>query len=106
MVQFYDYTKISNRKVLPANYDLTFSYSGVADYLPFVRNAIQRGMRIAVVFRTRKIVEDMIYNRQTFLGLDVVDGDDTDVRHLDPLGSVVALYAKGKAKKDLTGFVV
>jgi hypothetical protein len=36
----------------------------------------------------------------------VVDGDDTDVRVLDPMGSVVALYAKGKAKKDQSGFVV
>jgi hypothetical protein len=106
MVKFYDYTKIANRKNLPVNYDLTFSYSGVAAYLPFVKKAIAMGMRIAVVFRTRKLVEDMLFFKQTFLGLDIVDGDDTDVRVLDPLGVVVALYAKGKAKKDTTGFVV
>jgi hypothetical protein len=103
---FYDYTKIANRKNIPANYDLTFSYSGVKGYLPFVKQAIVKGMRIAVVFRTRKLVEDMLFFKQTFLGLDIVDGDDTDVRVLDPLGVVVALYAKGKAKKDTTGFVV
>lgn len=106
MIQFYDYTKIANRKDIPANYDLTFSYSGVNEYQPFVKKAIQSGMRVAVVFRTRKLVEDMIAFKQRFLGLDVVDGDDTDVRHLDPMGSVVALYAKGKAKRDMTGFVV
>jgi hypothetical protein len=106
MVKFYDYTKIANRKNLPVNYDLTFSYSGVAAFLPFVKKAIAIGMRIAVVFRTRKLVEDMLFFKQTFLGLDIVDGDDTDVRVLDPLGVVVALYAKGKAKKDTTGFVV
>ena len=106
MVQFYDYTKIANRKSLPANYDLTFSYSGVTDYQPFVKKAVANGMRIAVVFRTRQIVEDMLAKAQSFLGLPVVDGDDTDVRHIDPMGSVVALYAKGKAKKDTTGFVV
>lgn len=104
-VQFYDYTKIPNRKNIPANYDLTFSYSGVAAYLPFVKQAITAGMRIATVFRTRHIVEQLLEHRQTVMGLDVVDGDDTDIRHLDPLGVVVALYAKGKAKKDTSGFV-
>jgi hypothetical protein len=64
------------------------------------------GMRLAVVFRTRQIVEDMLLKKQQFLGLDLVDGDDDDVRILDPMGVVVALYAKGKAKKDTTGFVV
>jgi hypothetical protein len=38
--------------------------------------------------------------------MQCVDGDDSDIRHLDPHGVVVALYAKGKAKKDMTGFVV
>jgi hypothetical protein len=41
-----------------------------------------------------------------FLGLPVVDGDDTDIRHLDPRGAIVALYAKGKARRDQSGFVV
>jgi hypothetical protein len=104
--QFYDYTKLANRKNIPANYDLTFSYSGVAAFQSFVKKAVTMGMRLAVVFRTRKIVEDMLYNKQQFLGLDLVDGDDDDVRILDPMGVVVALYAKGKAKKDTTGFVV
>jgi hypothetical protein len=38
--------------------------------------------------------------------MEVVDGDDSDIRHLDPMGAAVALYAKGKAKKDTSGFVV
>lgn len=106
MVKFYDYTKLANRKNLPVNYDLTFSYSGVTAFFPFVKKAIANGMRLAVVFRTRKLVEDMLFYKQQFIGLDLVDGDDTDVRVLDPQGVVVALYAKGKAKKDTTGFVV
>jgi hypothetical protein len=40
------------------------------------------------------------------MGLTVVDGDDSDIRHIDPVGAVTALYAKGKAKKDMSGFVV
>lgn len=105
-VQFYDYTKIANRKNVPGNYDLTFSYSGVAEYQPFVSRAVANGERIAVVFRNRAIVDRMLANNETFLGLPVVDGDDSDIRHLDPRGAVVALYAKGKARHDTSGFVV
>lgn len=105
-VQFYDYTKLANRKNIPANYDLTYSYSGVSAFAPYVAKAINNGMRIAVVFRNRKIVERMLSNGETFNGLALVDGDDTDIRHMDPQGVVVALYAKGKAKTDTTGFVV
>lgn len=105
-IQFYDYTKIANRKNVPANYDLTFSYSGVEAYQPFVQKAVANGERIAVVFRNRAIVDAMLANGDTFLGLPVVDGDNTDIRHLDPKGAVVALYAKGKARRDQSGFVV
>lgn len=105
-IQFYDYTKIANRRHIPANYDLTFSYSGVEAYQPFVAKAVANGERIAVVFRDRAIVNAMLANNETFLGLPVVDGDDTDIRHLDPRGAIVALYAKGKARRDQSGFVV
>lgn len=105
-VQFYDYTKIANRRNIPANYDLTFSYSGVPAYQPFVNRAVANGERIAVVFRSRDIVDAMLANGETFLGLPVVDGDDSDIRHFDPKNAVVALYAKGKAKRDFSGFVV
>ena len=50
-LQFYDYTKIANRRNIPSNYDLTFSYSGVSAYQPFVAKAQKSLMRIAVVFR-------------------------------------------------------
>ena len=99
-VQFYDYTKIPNRRDVPKNYDLTFSYSGRPEYQPAVEKAIAHGMRLAVVFSHRALIPD------EFLGLRVVDGDDTDVRHLDPGGVVVALYAKGAARSDTRGFVV
>lgn len=105
-VQFYDYTKLANRKNVPANYDLTFSYSGVPAYAPYVAKAVANGERIAVVFRNRAIVEAMLANGETFLGLPLVDGDDSDIRHLDPRGAIVALYAKGKARNDQSGFVV
>ena len=105
-VQFYDYTKLSNRKNITSNYDLTFSYSGAPEFAPHVARAVAAGMRLAVVFRTRKIVERMLTNGEQFQGLALVDGDDNDVRHIDPAGCVVALYAKGKARQDQSGFVV
>jgi hypothetical protein len=105
-IQFYDYTKLPNRKGVPSNYDLTFSYSGAPQFQRFVEMAKGNGMRLAVVFRNRRIVENMLSNGSQFLGLPVVDGDDTDIRHLDAHSTIVALYAKGKAKQDKSGFVV
>lgn len=99
-VQFYDYTKDVNRKALPSNYDLTFSYSGVDGFQPFVDKAFKKGMRIAVVFR--KEIDIPV----SFKGIKVVSGDKSDVRHLDDDGVIVGLYAKGQAKLDMTGFVV
>jgi len=97
--QFYDYTKRGNRTELPSNYDLTFSYSGVEGFQPYVENALLNNMRMAVVFRKEKDIPT------TFMGIPVVSGDNSDVRHLDDK-VIVGLYAKGKAKLDTTGFVV
>jgi len=99
-LQFYDYTKTPGRTRDIHNYDLTFSYSGVPEFQPYVRTAKDQGMRIAVVFRKRDEIPP------TFMGMECVDGDDSDLRFLDPQGVVVALYAKGKARLDASGFVV
>jgi hypothetical protein len=42
----------------------------------------------------------------TFLGRPVINGDETDLRFLDPRRVIVGLKAKGKAKKDYSGFTV
>jgi len=94
-VQFYDYTALPNRRNLPANYHLTFSRK--EDNQANVELAIQNGMNVAAVFN--KLPE-------TYLGLPVILGDDTDLRFLDPKGVIVGLSAKGKAKRDLSGFVI
>lgn len=106
-VQFYDYTKLPNRDAakIPTNYDLTFSYSGAPEFAPHVAKAKRAGMRIAVVFRTKELVARMIDEGARFIGLSLVNGDDTDVRHRDPKGVAVALYAKGKARRDRGPFV-
>lgn len=99
-VQFYDYTKIPNRDTTIPNYDLTFSYSGVQAFQKYAQRAINNGMRVAVVFRTEQSIPD------TYMGMPCISGDNTDIRHIEPQGVVVALYAKGPAKKDATGFVI
>jgi hypothetical protein len=100
-VQWYDYTKIPNRKVSHlANYHLTWSYSAAnPKYEQYFDEVIRNGMSVAVVFRKP-------INLNTWRGYKVVDGDKDDLRFLDPKQSIVALYAKGKAKKDQSGFVV
>jgi len=72
----------------------------VVSFAPYVRKAVSKGERLAVVFDKKENFPEV------FLGLPVVSGDDSDVRHLDKRGAVVALFAKGKAKKDMSGFVV
>jgi hypothetical protein len=95
-VQFYDYTKILGRKVshIP-NYHLTFSKADGNDM--DVRLAASNGMNIAAVFKELP---------EKYIGRPVINGDETDLRFLDPKGVIVGLKAKGKAKKDTTGFVV
>jgi len=99
-VQFYDYTKHPARNVssIP-NYDLTYSFSGLTPEKITIKGVTQPGARVAVVFHKRSEIPS------TFRGWPVIDGDNTDVRHIEPVGVVVALYAKGKAKQDTGGFV-
>lgn len=99
-IQFYDYTKIVNRKDIPVNYDLTVSYSGAQGFQKHVQKAINAGERIAAVFRHQENIPE------SFLGLDCIGGDDSDIRHIEPKNVIVALYAKGQAKKDTSGFVI
>ena len=99
-VQFYDYTKVLGRKVNGlANYHLTFSAADGNDN--DVRRAIKEKYNIATVFGIKKS-QPM---PETYEGTPVFNGDDSDLRFLDPKGVVVGLYAKGKAKKDTSGFV-
>jgi hypothetical protein len=99
-IQFYDYTKILGRKVKGiANYNLTFSAADGND--ADVYSAIAQGYNIATVFGIKKTLP----MPETYLGRPVFNGDDSDLRFLDPKGVVVGLYAKGKAKKDTSGFV-
>jgi len=102
--QFYDYTKHLKRFVrflegkLPSNYHLTYSRDETTpDTL--VKSLCASGGNVAVVFRGKKLP-------RRWLGIEVIDGDDSDLRFRDGKGKIVGLLEKGLAKKDETGFVV
>jgi len=93
-VQFYDYTKIPNRKDLPNNYHLTFS--AVEDNDVYSQQTLDAGTNVAAVFDELP---------DSWLGYPVLDGDKSDLRFLDAKNHVVGLIAKGSAKGDTSGFV-
>ena len=90
-VQFYDYTKVLGRKVkdIP-NYHLTFSKADGND--ADCAKALEQGMSVVAVYD--EIPEG------------VPSADETDLRFLDPKGIMLGLKAKGRAKKDYSGFVI
>jgi hypothetical protein len=98
-IQFYDYTKNPYRDNLFKNYDLTFSYSNKPEFQKFNEIAIKNKMRLAVVFSDQNLPAYYL-NRQ------VLNGDDSDLTFLAPKNTILGLYAKGKAKKDIGGFIV
>ena len=101
-VQFYDYTKVLGRKVSDIkNYHLTFSMAE-NNYFD-CKEAVKQGMNVAVVFGIKKgsPMPEKFFN----YNMTVFNGDDSDLRFLDPKNVIVGLYAKGKAKKDTSGFV-
>ncbi len=105
-VQFYDYTKRAERLGhIPPNYYLTLSHSESNEET--CRKAIADGHNVAVPFLTTKYRVWGEDRPKEYYGVPTIDGDAHDVRFLDLRGGyVVALRAKGKGRKDKTGFVV
>jgi len=107
-VTFYDYTKILGRKVNNiSNYSLTFSAADGNE--KDVLSAYDQGYNIAMVFAIKKTLPMPDYQIISTDGRSVVmpvfNGDESDLRFLDPDNHIIGLYAKGKAKKDTSGFV-
>jgi len=100
-IQFYDYTPNLERmiqflqKKLPKNYHLTFSRK--ENNQNKVDLISSMGGNVAVVFDKLP---------KTYLGKKVIDGDESDLRFLDEKNVIVGLKAKGKGKKDNSGFVI
>jgi hypothetical protein len=100
-VPFYDYTPNKQRMLdfldgkLPKNYSLTFSRK--EDNESACEEVMAKGGNVAAVFKDAP---------ESWKGKACFNGDDSDLRFLDPKGVVIALKAKGKAKKDTSGFVI
>ena len=101
-VRFYDYTKRTERVALPSNYSLTVSRTERTS-MANVQASIEAGQNVAVIFdtpRSKPLPE-------TYGGVPVIDGDESDLRFKDPDGVVVGLRAKGSLRSDNTsGFAV
>lgn len=105
-LQFYDYTKLPLRamtaasgagKTWPKNYHLTFSRSEVNDRIS--ARIAAAGGNVAVVFQGDALPD-------YWFGRPVIDGTLHDQRFIDPPAVIVGLLAKGRARKDDSGFAI
>jgi hypothetical protein len=98
-VFFYDYTKSlprAKRYKNYKNYTLTFSKSETNQNE--VNEALKLGINVASVFSGNL--------PKTYKGIKVVDGDKTDLEMIKFKSVILGLKAKGKARKDTSGFVI
>ena len=96
---FYDYTKIlgkAKKYLKHTNYTVTFSRSESNE--AETNEAIKLGINVAAVF------SGDLPNK--YKGAPVVDGDKSDLVMIYNKGVILGLKAKGKAKKDKSGFVI
>ncbi len=105
-IQFFDYTKYPDRCLEndDKHYHLTYSHGGLSR-LEVSKRHLQQGFNVTVVYAVKKGQP----LPKTWNGYRVIDGDIHDLRFLDPMGVVVGLRAKGRAKKTepvINGFVV
>ena len=115
-IQFYDYTAIPKRAIAwakrandwPANYHITFSRKEDND--DDVRDVLAAGGNVAAVFRGNPFKNGFTARQlaavEALGGQTLFDGDVSDYRPDDPRGVIVALKAKGDARKDESGFVI
>ena len=89
--QFYDYTKHYKRmfRPRPDNYHLTFSMS--ESNVSQAMNVVGAGMNVAVIVARKA---------RAFNGYPMIDGDEHDLRFLDPEGVFVGLSPKGQLRKE------
>ena len=96
---FYDYTKILNKAIRYKDYpNYTVTFSRSESNQAETDQAIKLGINVAAVF------SGDLPNK--YKGAKVVDGDRSDLVMLYNKGVILGLKAKGKAKKDKSGFVI
>lgn len=101
-VRVYDYTAFRPqlREGRPDGYTLTFSAKETHD-VDWIRGMVSAGHNVAVPVH----VKPSQAMPDTWQGMPAIDGDVSDFRPGDPSGVVVLLRAKGRARRDRSGFV-
>lgn len=97
---YYDYTKIYGKALKykdTPNYFVTLSMAENSN-LNDIKSALNLGINVSAVFKNGL--------PSNLLGFPVIDGDKTDIEMISNNGIILGLKAKGKAKKDLTGFAI
>lgn len=98
-LHFYDYTKILGKvKKYSKDKNYTLTFSRAEDNEKQIFDAVKYGANISAVFSG-----DL---PKTYKGIPVVDGDKTDNEMLKFKSVILGLKAKGKAKKDKSGFTI
>jgi len=116
-LQFYDYTKLPQRlySSLPPNYHLSVSWSGKSTRYQHAAEGIARKTGAPlVVARQGGWPEAGVHWSMSGLSpiadraecVQVVNGDEHDLRFLDPPHSLVVLKAKGLARRESNGFIL
>lgn len=135
-LQFYDYTKIYTRalgyatgrvisrglgnadntgKPWPSNYHITFSMGGASD--DKITELLQRGVCVTMVFAGKRLPRQIAGDFKVFTPkgpailrfdppVEVIDGDEDDLRYLDPKGKVVGLVYKSTTGSSDPSFVL
>lgn len=100
-IQFYDYTKVSDR-VTPKNYHLSFSYSGDSHSMATCKREAARGLNPVFVFAIGR--NDPKPKRFNLGGtmMRVINGDESDVRPRDPKNVIVGLFYKTPKRRQVT----
>ena len=108
---YYSYTKrprASWRRRLMMHHDrlhITYSLNEDPKSLDYAREYLAKGHGVAAVMDAATKAQALSLG--AWLDAPVIDGDEHDARHLGPdTGHIVALLAKGRAKKDSTGFTL
>jgi nicotinamide mononucleotide adenylyltransferase len=102
-IQFYHYTKNPNAarlaSIMARNSNVTYVYSRHESTDKRIIDAmINHGINVAVVFKG-----DL---PTSWRGYKVINGDESDLVFLYEKGVIIGLEAKGKARKDESGFAV
>jgi len=102
-VSFYEYTKnINYIKRWEGAPNITYTFSKSESNSTLIPAAIAYGANVATVFRNDLPATYNIGGTN----IPVIDGDTSDILMIYNKGKIIGLRAKGRAKKDFSGFVI